>query len=164
MSKLIAIGGVSRSGKSSLALKLSTAMPNSIVLHQDDFVKSAAQIPQINGRTDWEHPDSIDWPVWIDSVRKALITYDYVITEGLFAFFDASINSQTHKAIYLSIDKSTFLERRRKETRWGYEPEWFIEHVWEAHWQWGLAPENLVITKMSSPNEEELEQFLNSMV
>ncbi|PIQ47684.1 MAG: hypothetical protein COW03_14030 [Cytophagales bacterium CG12_big_fil_rev_8_21_14_0_65_40_12] len=164
MSKLIAIGGVSRSGKSSLALKLSTALPKSIVLHQDDFVKSAAQIPQINGRTDWEHPDSIDWPLWEESIDKALAKHDYVIIEGLFAFYDASINSRIHKAIYLSIDKATFLERRRKETRWGYEPEWFIEHVWEAHWQWGLAPENLVITKMSSPNEEELEQFLNSMV
>lgn len=163
MSRLIAIGGISRSGKSSLALKLLAALPSSIVLHQDDFVKSEALIPQINGRTDWEHPDSIDWTLWIKSIDKALAKYNYVIIEGLFAFYDASINSQIYKAIYLTIDKTTFLERRRKETRWGHEPDWFIEHVWEAHWQWGLAPENLAITEMRSPNEEKLEHFINSI-
>jgi uridine kinase len=153
MSRLIAIGGVSRSGKSSLALKLLSALPDSIVLHQDDFVKPEAQIPQINGRTDWEHPDSIDWPLWKERIDKALTKHNYVIIEGLFAFYDASINSQIHKAIYLSIDKPTFLERRRKETRWGHEPDWFIEHVWEAHWQWGLAPATLSLVKSESPRE-----------
>lgn len=154
MSRLIAIGGVSRSGKSSLALKLLAALPNSVVLHQDDFVKSDRQIPKIKGRTDWEHPDSIDWPSWKESIHKALAKYDYVIIEGLFAFSDASINSQIHKAIYLSIDKATFLERRRKETRWGHEPDWFIEHVWEAHWKYGLAPENLSIIKIKRLSED----------
>lgn len=153
MSRLIAIGGVSRSGKSSLALKLSAALPNSIVLHQDDFVKSEAHIPQINGRTDWEHPDSIDWPSWKESIKEALAKHNFVIIEGLFAFYDHAINSQIYKAIYLSIDKTTFLERRRNETRWGHEPDWFIEHVWEAHWRFGLAPETLSI----KPNKSLLE-------
>lgn len=167
MSRLIAIGGVSRSGKSSLALKLLAALPDSTVLHQDDFVKSEEQIPQINGRTDWEHPDSINWPIWKESIDKALSKHYYVIIEGLFAFYDASINIQIHKAIYLSIDKATFLERRRQETRWGNEPEWFIEHVWDAHWKYGLAPETLSIVKNKSLKEdtnalnELLKQLLN---
>jgi nicotinamide/nicotinate riboside kinase len=160
MSRLIAIGGVSRSGKSSLALKLLAALPDSIVLHQDDFVKSEDQIPQINGRTDWEHPDSIDWPLWKESINTALAKHKYVIIEGLFAFYDTSINSRIHKAIYLSIDKATFLERRRKETRWGIEPDWFIEHVWKAHWNYGLAPEELKVVKFSQLSEEQIDDIL----
>ncbi|MFT6827968.1 MAG: nicotinamide/nicotinate riboside kinase [Roseivirga sp.] len=163
MSKLIAIGGVSRSGKSSLALKLLAALPDSIVLHQDDFVKSGDQIPQINGRTDWEHPDSIDWSLWKESTDKALAKHNHIIIEGLFVFYDASINSQIHRAIYLSIDQATFLERRRKETRWGHEPDWFIEHVWKAHWQYGLAPEELKALKIYQPSDQEIKAIIMTL-
>ena len=35
--------------------------------------------------------------------------------------------------IYLTLKEETFLERKRKDLRWGREPEWYIDHIWKSH-------------------------------
>ena len=66
---IIGIGGVSRSGKSTLAALIyrlyTEGGQTAIVLAQDDFVFPTEQIPKIrNGseeEIDWEIPESIDF-------------------------------------------------------------------------------------------------------
>lgn len=138
MPKIIVIGGVSRSGKTSLALWLHQQLPGSMVLSQDDFVLPEDSIPRVKERIDWEHPDSINWSAWQKAIDSNLPDCDYLILEGLFAFQEQAQPLPTIYQYYLSIDRDEFLEEREKEQRWGYEPLWFIEHVWKSHFIYGL--------------------------
>lgn len=143
MSTVIAIGGVSRSGKSTLADWLVIQLKNATVLHQDEYTLPKDQLPKINGIPDWEVPESIDWDTWHKAITQAKKYYDYVIIEGILVFANTNINALIDQPIFLNIDKENFLKRRLKEKRWGKEPEWFIEYVWEAHLKYGLPPSDL---------------------
>ncbi|OEK00348.1 hypothetical protein BFP97_01950 [Roseivirga sp. 4D4] len=133
MAKLILIGGVSRSGKSRLAKALQLDLPNAHVFHQDEFVLPDDQIPPIRDRIDWERPESMDWNRLLDAYELANTKYEYIIIEGIFAFSNAKLNQSSDFTVLLTLDKEKFLERRKKEKRWGKEPDWFIEHVWKSH-------------------------------
>ena len=39
--------------------------------------------------------------------------------------------------IFLEISKRLFIERKREDLRWGLEPDWYIEHIWEAYLRYG---------------------------
>ena len=133
MSQLVLIAGVSRSGKSSLAKRLCAELKNAKHLDQDEFVKPESEIPIIKDRADWETPKSIDWAKWKEAIDQAKENHKYVIAEGIFALSDESLVREADLTILLSIGKEEFVKRRKKETRWGYEPAWFIEHVWLSH-------------------------------
>lgn len=133
MAKLILIGGVSRSGKSSLAQYLTQHLPLSIHIDQDTFVLPEPQIPTIKDRTDWEVPESIDWKKLDTTTTNYLNRYEFVILEGIFAFQQESLNQLADLKIELKLPKEEFLAKRKQEQRWGEEPQWFIEHVWKAH-------------------------------
>lgn len=131
--KLILIGGLSRSGKSTLAQQLASQLENSAYLEQDFFVKPEEELPIIKDRIDWDHPDSVDWKSWTAAIHSHKANYDWVIAEGIFAFTKKSINDLAHFTIQLSIEKELFHKERSQEIRWGKEPEWFLAHVWESH-------------------------------
>jgi len=142
MSKLIGIGGVSRAGKTSLAELLArefrTKKNLSVqVIHQDQCVIPEAQLPLINGQPDWEHPVSIDWRRFKSLIDEDLKAYDFVIIEGLFAFYDQEIIEWMDHKIFLEIPKPLFLVRKRKDLRWGPEPEWYIQHIWTSYLRYG---------------------------
>ncbi|HEY9117386.1 MAG TPA: hypothetical protein VIN11_06140 [Roseivirga sp.] len=132
-SHLILIAGISRSGKSSLASELARGLQNAIHLEQDQFVLPETYIPKIEDRIDWERPESIDWLKWHQTISEALKSYRFIIAEGIFAFNDLKLIQRASATIELLIKKDQFLRRRKNEVRWGKEPEWFLEHVWEAH-------------------------------
>ena len=48
-------------------------------------------------------------------------------------FYDDRLNQLYDKMIYLTISKETFLERKSKDLRWGKEPGWYMEHIWDSH-------------------------------
>tara|TARA_R110001592_G_scaffold355778_2_gene656784 strand:- start:15 stop:569 length:555 start_codon:yes stop_codon:yes gene_type:complete len=148
MSTVIAIGGVSRSGKSTLADWLGIQLKNATMLHQDEYALPKDQLPKIKGLPNWELPESIDWNAWHTAITQAKTKYDYVIIEGILVFANANINALIDQSIYLGIDKEDFLKRRLNEKRWGNEPEWFIEYVWEAHLKYGLPPSDLKAIQM----------------
>jgi uridine kinase len=133
MSKIIAIGGVSRSGKTSLALWLHKHLADSMMLSQDDFVQPEELIPRVRDRIDWEHPDSVNWQAWQRAIVSNRKDCSYLILEGLLMFQDQSLTVEPDLCYYLTMDKASFLEERKNETRWGYEPPWYIEHVWKSH-------------------------------
>jgi uridine kinase len=160
---IIAIGGVSRSGKSSLALWLHKQLPNSMVLSQDDFPQQEELIPRVKDRTDWEHPDSINWNAWQKAIEVNLPENDYLILEGLFIYHELSLPTQARFNYYLSIDQDKFIEARKQETRWGKEPLWFIEHVWHSHFQHGLPPEEISPIRFHNIQERHYTELLGQV-
>lgn len=51
---LVGISGISSSGKTTLARLLRDILPNAFVLHEDDFFKTGAEIPVVDGVQDWD--------------------------------------------------------------------------------------------------------------
>lgn len=133
MAKLILIAGVSRSGKSTLAEKLTNKLGNCIKIDLDEFILPEDQLPRINELIDWERPETVDWFRLLDFIKGKKQGKEYIIVEGIFALSDKSLIDKSDFIVLLEIDKRTYLNRRKAETRWGNEPEWFLEHVWESH-------------------------------
>lgn len=136
---VIGIGGVSRSGKSTLAGKLKNEFEqrgNSVqVLSLDNYVNPKTSLPKIREIPDWEHPESINWGELHEAIDHS--TTDILIIEGLFAFYPASFRSRYDHKIFMEIDMETFKKRRSEETRWGKEPAWYPDHVWESYLKFG---------------------------
>lgn len=132
---IIGIGGISNAGKSGLALKIKEHFSDRSVeiLCQDDFVKPVSQIPKINGHTDWETPESIDFNRYYNHLISKVKQYDIIIDEGLFVFFDQRLVKLYDKSIFMTLSKETFFNRKEKDLRWGREPGWYIDHIWNSH-------------------------------
>ena len=137
---VIGIGGTSRSGKSSLAISLSEILKNAVVIHQDEF--NADILPQIRDHIDWEIPEAVDFEAIISCIQEKILTFNNIIVEGILIFSDENLNSLFDWRIVLTIDEETFKSRKRDDLRWGREPEWYIQHIWDSHLEYGFPPEN----------------------
>ena len=141
---IIAIGGCSRSGKTTLAEALVWHYRNqnqtAVALHQDDFVRKTSDIPLIQDRTDWETPASIDFDKLAQTVQFYSAHFEVIVVEGLFAFANSDLNERYDYGLFVEISKTTFRTRRAAETRWGKEPAWFINHVWDSFQKYGQPP------------------------
>jgi len=162
---LIGIGGVSRSGKSTLANLLVTHFrkngKKAIIFHQDDFVFPETHIPKIRNRTNWESPQSIDFEMFKEVLGLFREKFDIVIAEGLFAFHDEATNELLDKKLYVKISKRTFLIRKAMDTRWGYEPTWFIDHIWHSFHKFGKPkPELKNVLTVSGEDEFDMEKVI----
>lgn len=135
---VIAIGGVSRAGKTTLANRLRNQIIDKSVtiLCQDDFVQDLAKIPKIQERVDWEHPDSIDHEALYKAIVAAQKEFDIVIVEGLLVYYDSKTVALYDKKVFIEIDYDTFLYRKEKDHRWGIEPAWYIVHIWESFFKY----------------------------
>jgi len=142
--EIIGIGGISRSGKTflanGLAAKLVASGRKVMVFDQDNFVFPVDQIPLYQGHTDWEIPESIDFDKFRMAVVKASEEYEYVIAEGLMVFYDPVIYKLFDKSIFIKISKEEFLNRKKYDQRWGKEPDWYIDHIWEGYLKYGQFP------------------------
>ncbi len=136
---IIGIGGVSNSGKSTLAKYIKDIYPTYKIriLCQDDFVKPHYELPKIFEHIDWETPDSIDFTFYKNQLISAKKNVDIVIAEGLFAFSNNMITELYDKKIFLSISKKSFLNRKKHDIRWGEEPDWYIHHIWQSYLLYG---------------------------
>lgn len=138
---IIGIGGVSRSGKTSLAFlikKLFEAVgETAIVLSQDDFAFPESEIPLIKNRIDWECPASIDFEKYKKAILKAQHDNQHVITEGLLNFYDEDLIGLFDYKFFTQISENTFMHRRMQEVRWGYEPKWYLRYVWKSYKRYG---------------------------
>lgn len=142
---IIGIGGVSRAGKTTLALQIRNWAGEEKVkiLHQDDYVQPVEKMPRINGHIDWEHPDSLDFTKLINEIEQACKEFQIIVVEGLMAFWNVKLTELMHKKIYIKINKDAFLTRKTLDSRWQAEPKWYIEHIWNNHFVYGMLPEGL---------------------
>ena len=142
MAYVIAISGVSRSGKSSLARKIKDRLSGKKVLlmDMDDFVFPKANSPKIQDRTDWEHPLSVNYDQILAAIDKHQDNYDIIIIEGILVMTNEPLKTIYDFTIYLQLSKKTFMKRRKEETRWGAEPDWYLEHVWNSYLKFGQYP------------------------
>jgi len=165
---IIGIGGASRSGKSSLAALIRDELPGNLscsILDQDDYVFTENKLPRIKDRIDWEHPESINTIRLMNDLQKEIKNTDVVILEGLFAFHYEKFNKYYQKSIFLSISKETFIKRKASDDRWGYEPPWYIEHIWESYLKFGMwektKPPPLIIDSNFSYDFKKIKEYLN---
>jgi nicotinamide/nicotinate riboside kinase len=144
---LIGIGGPSRAGKSTLADALGREITSRSLTYrfisQDDYVHRPPQLPMIRDHVDWEHPDSIDWKQLRRSLRRALTEVDIVLHEGLLAYANPEINQLYDRTLFLHISEPTFRTRKAADLRWGQEPEWYVDHIWDSYHHFGKPAESL---------------------
>ncbi|KAL0579764.1 ribosylnicotinamide kinase [Marasmius crinis-equi] len=70
---LVGIGGATCSGKTTLAKHLRKILPNSVIIHQDDFAPPQEKVPfhPIHQVQDWDAPSgAIEWPRLIEFLKK----------------------------------------------------------------------------------------------
>lgn len=135
MSKIIGIGGMSRSGKTLLAEKLHAhwGSDRSTLISLDDYPKPESLIPSIDGYTNWEIPESIDFKKLEQATLEAAKGFEWVIVEGLLVFHDQGLNALFNHRLILEIDRPTFLDRRSQEGRWGYQDHEYLQIVWDEY-------------------------------
>ncbi|GAP44405.1 hypothetical protein TBC1_12210 [Lentimicrobium saccharophilum] len=139
----IAIGGVSRSGKTFLSEMLGSILPDSVIIHQDIYIPDKKDIPVIKDHLDWERPEAIDWQAFKNAIQVAGKNFRYVIIEGLLVFRNETLNQLYDRNIFISLSKDVFLQRKRADLRWGAEPDWYIEHIWESYLSYGRLPSTI---------------------
>lgn len=142
---VIGIGGISNSGKSHLAEKLADHFRDrsTIVISQDNFAFPSDKIPHIIDHIDWETPESINFTKFKQTIVEAIRSHDFVIVEGIFAYYDKKINELYDKKLFIEISKETFLDRKIKDTRWGIEPAWYMDHIWTSYIKFGQPKKKL---------------------
>lgn len=164
--RVIGIGGISRSGKSLLAKQLSISISDSgksvKILDQDDFVFPENEIPTIRDHVDWECPESIDFHKFRESIIEASSENDFVIAEGLMVFWEPEIFNLLDYKIYIELDRREFTSRKKTDLRWGKEPDWYIDHIWDGYLQYGQFPEpyqpNMLLSGSQEFNIDEIYQ------
>ncbi len=160
---IIAIGGVSTAGKTTLAKQLRDYFQNKkvITLCQDDFVKPVEQLPTINGRIDWEHPDSIDHERFLHAIMAENKENDLVIAEGLLIYWFQPLCKMFDKQLFVTIDYQTFVKRKAHDNRWGHEPEWYIEHIWNSYLKFGQIAQLNSIFQIDGSRHISLQPIIN---
>ena len=66
-----------------------------------------------------------------------------MIVEGIFAYYDKTINELYDKKLFIEISKETFLQRKINDARWGMEPDWYIDHIWNSALKFGQPNKKL---------------------
>jgi nicotinamide/nicotinate riboside kinase len=152
----IGIGGVSRAGKTTLSNYILSLYPNkkTLIIPMDEYVIEQDKIPRIKDRIDWETPASVDYDRIKQKIKESVNDYDLVITEGILIFYSEDLNQLFDKRIFLDIPKSLFYIRRHSDKRWGEEPKWYIDYVWESYLKYGRLKETFSDTIYLSGHED----------
>jgi nicotinamide/nicotinate riboside kinase len=152
----IGVGGVSRAGKTTFSNYMTSLYKGkkSLVISMDDYVHEKEKIPMIKDRIDWETPASVDYDRLKTKIEDSVKEYDLVITEGILIFYSEEVNKLFDKRVFLDIPKSLFYQRRHSDKRWGEEPKWYLDYVWESYLKYGKLNETFSDTLYISGNDE----------
>jgi len=143
---IIGIGGISTGGKTWIAQKIIERLRNQKTVNtlcQDNYTLTKEEIPMIRDHIDWEIPESMNFDKFYKTIVKNSRKYDVVVAEGLFVFHQERLVNLYDKMLYLTLEKENFLKRKKKDLRWGKEPEWYMEHIWESHLLYRKDTDNL---------------------
>jgi uridine kinase len=166
-SLIIGIGGVSRSGKTTLAQKIDALFEKktTAIINQDDYIHSAFQMPWIEDELDWEDPESLDFQRMYYEVTWLSKNVEILIIEGLFAFYYPALNKKYDRKILVEIDYNTFLKRKLHDERWGKVPNWYIKHIWESYLKFGLPNDMTDVHRINGSfnfDMNEIMDFINN--
>lgn len=163
---IIAIGGCSRSGKTSLAKMIAGhfdgKIKSCVILSQDDFVFQEELIPKINDHVNWEIPESVDFENFRKTIRRSNRAHDIVIVEGLLIYSNETLIRLYDELIFIHIEESTFYERKEKDERWP-EPRWYQEHIWKSFLEYGQHPKSDDILHLSGEEDFDLPEILSEL-
>lgn len=136
---LIAIGGASCSGKTSIAAALVAALPagSALLLPLDSYYRDLSSIAESERtRVNFDEPEALEWPLirehvaalsrgqsvdvpeydFVQHLRTSrthtVMAKPYVIMEGLFALYDAQIRDRCAVRAYVDAPAETTLSRR----------------------------------------------------
>lgn len=165
MSKIIGIGGVSRSGKTHLSHDIvwhyRQQGKRAIAIRQDDFVRLNDQIPTINEEINWEIPESIDYSLIIKALEFFSENFDILIIDGHLIYADKKLVNMIDVPFLLKTSEETFYRRKADDTRWGTIPKWFINHIWDAFKHYGaINIINPIIVETDYPGIDNIKQHL----
>lgn len=161
---IIGIGGVSTSGKTTLAGRLKAALPTKSlhVICQDDYLNHINDIPRIKSRVDWEHPLSINHNLLREAIVASMSKAEIVVAEGLMIYHNPEISSLFNRRIFIDLDYSTFRQRKNKDNRWGDEPDWYVEHIWNSYLIYGLPEKKLTdIFRIDGSKPYDINKIIN---
>ncbi|HLC66169.1 MAG TPA: hypothetical protein VJK52_00850 [Candidatus Nanoarchaeia archaeon] len=152
-SRVIGLAGGSGAGKSAVAYALRDRYPEVIsVLHLDDYHKAPIDIPQHQGKLNWDHPDAIDFQQLINDLSELhagkIITVetknpkdnpDYhqtrtrvpitiapkpvIILEGFLTLWHPEVRKLLDVSVYLDAPGELRLQRRTKFLDSAYQDE-----------------------------------------
>lgn len=166
---IIAIGGVSRAGKSTLSRLLKEkieALGATVgIIEQDEYVFKEKDIPKIKNKTDWESPKSINFEKFSKAILSAQKKYDHVIVEGLLVYYHKKVIKNYTKSVFIEIPKTLFVTRKKIDLRWGSEPEpkWYIKHIWDSYKQYGKTNLPKEIIKLSGKKKFDLDALMQML-
>jgi uridine kinase len=140
--KCIAIGGCSGSGKTYFAAALSQHLGSFTIISIDDYYLGLERMPHSRDqKTTFDHPSAIEWPLLREQVALLLKGHsqmkpvydfrnhkragfdrvhpaDFLIVEGIFGLYDASMNGLAHAKVYMhSSQILLFVKRLKRDTR-----------------------------------------------
>ena len=150
---IIGIAGVSRSGKTSLAISLKEKLGDAVIISMDDYPAKIENFKYIKNVIDWEHPSSLDLEKVTDQVREAAAKNKHVIVEGIFLFHHIPLKSLVNKFIYLNLEKEDFFKRKLNDHRWGKIPNWYQEHIWQSHLNFGVKPVDIAAFEINANSD-----------
>ena len=157
---IIGIGGMSRSGKTTLAHQIATVYTKGTVavLSLDDYAIPEKDIPKIRDMVDWEHPESIDFDrIYLD-VYDANNQFDLVIAEGFLIYLHEPLRNLFDKKLCLTFSKKMFEQRRKEQYT---EPQWYLDHIWESYYRYQRRYEEECDLVLDGALPIDLEQILN---
>jgi uridine kinase len=155
---VIAIGGVSRAGKTSLAKKIAHLInKENLIIKLDDFTSIYNNKYRINDLADWENPDCVDFTKLYEKIIIEQRNVPVLIIEGFLITHDLRIRNLINYYIHIELSYETFVKRRAADYR---EPAWYIEHVWESHQKNGLNFRDLTSHIINGENEIDLLSIL----
>ena len=135
-----------------------------LLLHQDAFARPLDTIPRIYGKLDWEDPRSLDLKAFHDAILRHGRRGRHVVAEGLFAFYGPALAGAYDVRFMIRIGREEFFRRRAEDIRWGREPDWYMEHVWESFQAYGEvgedAPGYIHLDGTRLPDDQELTRLL----
>ncbi|EJF57622.1 P-loop containing nucleoside triphosphate hydrolase protein [Dichomitus squalens LYAD-421 SS1] len=134
---LIGIGGATCSGKTTLAKHLRRILPDSVIIHQDDFAPPQELVPvhPMYGVQDWDRAEgAIEWPRIIKALeevrRTGVIPPEHVSHDHLNAQKDVPIDETTFQKW-----RKRFEEVEQEHRERGEEVKWVIVDGFLLFWE-----------------------------
>jgi uridine kinase len=162
---VIGIAGPSGAGKSWLARNLQRRLgPLAARLSLDDFYRDLAHLdPTERARTNFDHPESIDWPLFesrlaeiLEGGAPPLPRYDFkthtrsatsrrwhprpvVVVEGLWTWWRPALRRLYRLRVFVDGEEPLLFERRlRRDIRERERSQQSVRHQWDSH-VWPMA-------------------------